>query len=69
MGEESLLPVDPTTIARKRVSAAFDGGRIAWAVGWCCRRKRSADRASPMTTQTISTSRAVVRRSSSPVNA
>jgi Transposase DDE domain group 1 len=28
MGEESLLPFDLPTIARKRVSAAFDGGRI-----------------------------------------
>ena len=28
MGEDSLLPFDLPTIARKRVSAAFDGGRI-----------------------------------------
>ena len=28
MGEESLLPFDLPTVARKRVSAAFDGGRI-----------------------------------------
>jgi Transposase DDE domain group 1 len=28
MDEESLLPFDLPTIARKRVSAAFDGGRI-----------------------------------------
>ena len=28
MSDESLLPFDLPTIARKRVSAAFDGGRI-----------------------------------------
>jgi hypothetical protein len=28
MSDESLLPFDLPTIARKRVSTAFDGGRI-----------------------------------------
>jgi hypothetical protein len=47
MDEDIPLPFDLPAVARKKVSAAFDGGRITSDGGVTLLAKRSADWASP----------------------